>query len=93
MTTAAGTTVTTLGSTGSTVTTLASGLPSSLPPGASPGTSGTSFGGAATGTPRTGRNEHLMMVVAAIALALGTLLVMVTPKPGRHAKRAFSNLF
>jgi hypothetical protein len=34
-----------------------------------------------------------MMVAAAVALALGTLLVMVTPKPGRHAKRAFNNLF
>jgi len=91
--TPAGTTATTLGSTASTVTTLATGsLPSSLP-GASAGTSGTSFGGTAAGTARTGRNEHLMMVVAAVALALGTLLVMVTPKPGRHAKRAFSNLF
>jgi plastocyanin len=94
ITAAAGTTATT-SATASTVTTLATGsLPSSLPPGASPGSSGTNFGaGGATGTPRTGRNEHLMMVVAAVALALGTLLVMVTPKPGRHAKRAFSNLF
>ena len=91
--TSAGTTVTT-SATGSTVTTLATGsLPSSLPPGASPGSSGTNFGSAAPGTARTGRNEHLMMVVAAVALALGTLLVMVTPKPGRHAKRAFSSLF
>lgn len=89
---ASGTTVTT-SATGSTVTTLATGsLPSTLPPGAA-GTSGTSFGSTAAGTARTGRNEHLMMVIAAVALALGTLLVMVTPKPGRHAKRAFSNLF
>jgi len=86
---------TTAGSTDSTVTTLAAGgLPSSRPPGVT-GVSGTNFGGATgtAGTARTGRNEHLMMVVAAIALAMGTLLVMVTPKPGRHAKRAFSNLF
>jgi plastocyanin len=90
VTSAAGTTVTTSG-TVSTVTTLATGsLPSSLPPSAS---SGTNFGGRAAGTARTGRNEHVMMVAAAVALALGTLLVMVTPKPGRHAKRAFSNLF
>ena len=87
------------GATASTVTTLAAGnLPSSLPPSAIPpgaGSSGTSFGaGGATPTPaRTGRNEHVMMIAASIALALGTLLVMITPKPGRHAKRAFSNLF
>jgi alpha-L-fucosidase len=90
---------TTASATASTVTTLAAGnLPSALPPGVAGGTNGTNFAGAtgagsSASTARTGRNEHLMMVVAAIALALGTLLVMVTPKPGRHAKRAFSNLF
>jgi len=87
----AATTVTTVTPGSVTATTLATGttLPSSLPSSAPPpGASGTTY----TGTARTGRNEHLMMVVAAIALALGTLLVMVTPKPGRHAKKAF-NLF
>ena len=86
-----GTTVTTLTPGSVTATTLATGttLPTALPPAAvPPSASGTTY----TGTARTGRNEHLMMVVAAVALALGTLLVMVTPKPGRHAKKAF-NIF
>jgi plastocyanin len=88
---AGGTTVTTLAPGSVTPTTLATGtaLPSAIPPsiGVPPGSSGTTFN-SAPGTARTGRNEQLMMVVAAIALAMGTLLVMITPKAGRHARKA-----
>ena len=39
-------------------------------------------------TARTGRNEHLMLVAAAVVIALGVLALTVTPAPGRHAKGA-----
>jgi hypothetical protein len=42
---------------------------------------------ASTAVPaRTGRNEHLMLLTATVAIALGTLVLTITPPRGRHAK-------
>src|SRR5438309_9875209 len=55
-------------------------LPSSLPSTATPAQSSATV----TPTPaRTGRNEHLMLVAAAVVIALGTLALTVTPFAGR----------
>lgn len=93
--TAAGTTVTTTQAgtvVTTTPTTLATGsaLPSSLPATAVP--PGASSAVVSGGTARTGANDRMFLNAAAVALALGTLLVMITPRPGRHARKAFGRL-
>jgi hypothetical protein len=37
---------------------------------------------------RTGANTDGMITAAAVALALGTLLWVMTPRAGRHARRS-----
>jgi plastocyanin len=94
---AAGTTPTTgAASTATTPTSLAlpssvaSGLPSSIPSFASAGGAAASRPAAGSGSipARTGSNSALESLLALALVAAGVLLLAATPRPGRHARRA-----